>query len=75
MPIQFPISNSDVYPCRQEFYTIAPAKMETKLRGPIEKFNERWLRVGQGLPMNPEKAKKGKTEPEESNDTTDRISD
>ena len=48
----------DVYPTRQEFYVVAPGYMEDKLRGKPEKFNERWERVGQGLPMNPEKVTK-----------------
>ena len=32
----------DVYPACEEFNVVAPAFMSTKLRGPIEKFNERW---------------------------------
>jgi hypothetical protein len=39
-------------------YVVAPAFMDDKLRGDPAKFNERWERVGQGLPMNPEKTKK-----------------
>lgn len=45
----------DVYPTREGYYVVAPAFMDDKLRGKPEKFNERWERVGQGLPMNPEK--------------------
>lgn len=45
----------DVYPAREEFYVVAPAFMEDKLRGKPEVFDSRWDRVGQGLPMNPEK--------------------
>jgi hypothetical protein len=43
------------YPTREGFYVVAPAFMDDKLRGKPEKFNERWERVGRGLPMNPEK--------------------
>jgi hypothetical protein len=43
----------DVYPTREGYYVVAPAFMEDKLRGKPEKFNERWERVGKGLPMNP----------------------
>ena len=42
----------DVYPTREGYYVVAPAFMEDKLRGAPEKFDERWERVGQGLPMN-----------------------
>lgn len=45
----------NVYPTREGYYVVAPAFMEDKLRGDPKKFNERWERVGQGLPMNPEK--------------------
>ena len=41
------------YPAREGFYVVAPAFMDDKLRGQPEKFNERWERVGKGLPMNP----------------------
>ena len=41
-----------VYPTREEFYVVAPAFMEDKLRGQPEKFEERWKRVGEGLPLN-----------------------
>jgi hypothetical protein len=43
----------DVYPTREGFYVVAPAFMEDKLRGDPANFNERWERVGKGLPMNP----------------------
>ncbi len=43
----------DVYPTREEFYVVAPSFMDDKLRGKPEKFNERWERVGKGLPLNP----------------------
>jgi hypothetical protein len=43
----------DVYPTREGYYVVAPAFMEDKLRGDPKKFNERWERVGKGLPMNP----------------------
>jgi hypothetical protein len=49
----------DVYPTREGYYVVAPAFMDDKLRGKPEKFNERWERVGQGLPMNPGKVKAG----------------
>lgn len=45
------------YPTREAFYVAAPAFMELKLRGPVEVFDERWDRVGRGLPMNPGKNK------------------
>lgn len=45
----------DVYPTREGYYVVAPAFMEDKLRGDPKKFNERWERVGQGLPLNPTK--------------------
>jgi hypothetical protein len=41
------------YPTREGFYVVAPAFMEDKLRGKPAKFNERWERVGAGLPTNP----------------------
>ncbi len=41
----------DVYPTREGFYVVAPAFMEDKLRGRPEVFNERWERVGKGLPI------------------------
>ena len=57
----------DVYPTREGYYVVAPAFMDDKLRGKPEKFNERWERVGQGLPMNPPPApKKTKTSTETS---------
>jgi len=39
-------------------YVVAPAFMDDKLRGQPAKFNERWERVGLGLPMNAEKPAK-----------------
>lgn len=57
----------NVYPTREGYYVVAPAFMDDKLRGKPEKFNERWERVGQGLPMNPPPApKKTKTSTETS---------
>lgn len=32
----------EVYPAAEGFYVAAPAFVETKVRGPIEKFNARW---------------------------------
>lgn len=46
------------YPTREEFYVVAPAFMDDKLRGKPEKFDERWERVGNGLPMRPPKPEK-----------------
>lgn len=45
----------DVYPTREGYFVVAPAFMEDKLRGKPAVFNERWERVGKGLPMNPVK--------------------
>jgi len=47
-----------VYPTCEGFYVVAPGYMTDKLRGKPEKFNERWLRVLAGLPMNPDKTPK-----------------
>lgn len=44
----------DVYPAMEGFYVIAPLFVGTKLRGPIEKFNERWDRVLAGGALNDE---------------------
>ncbi len=44
----------EVYPTREGFYVIAPAFVDTKVRGAMEKFEERWNRVALGLPMNGE---------------------
>ena len=43
----------DAYPTREGFYVVAPAFMEDKLRGDPAKFQERWDRVGKGLPVMP----------------------
>lgn len=48
----------DTYPTREGFYVAAPRFMATKLRGPIEKFNERWEKVGRGEPLRPIKESK-----------------
>lgn len=40
----------EVYPAAEGFYVAAPAFVQTKLRGPIEKFNERWESVLAGRP-------------------------
>lgn len=53
----------DVYPTREGYYVVAPAFMEDKLRGRPEVFNERWERVGRGLPLHP--PKKGELAEEE----------
>lgn len=42
------------YPTREGFYVVAPLFVENKVRGPIERFNERWERVGRGLAINGE---------------------
>jgi hypothetical protein len=42
----------EVYPTTEGFFVIAPLFVETKVRGPIEKFNERWERVIRGLSIN-----------------------
>jgi hypothetical protein len=55
--LMFAERTPDVYPTCEGFYVVAPLYMETKLRGPIERFNERWDRVVAGLPLNPEKIK------------------
>lgn len=51
--LMFADRQPDTYPTREGFYVAAPAFMETKLRGPIERFNERWELVGKGLPLKP----------------------
>ncbi len=53
----------DVYPTREGYYVVAPAFMEDKLRGRPEVFEERWERVGRGLPLHP--PKKGELAEEE----------
>jgi hypothetical protein len=42
----------DVYPTAEGFFVIAPLFVETKLRGPIEKFDERWSNVVGGFGLN-----------------------
>ena len=50
------LREKDVYPTREGFFVIAPAFVGSeKCRGPVSKFDLRWQRVGDGLPMNPEK--------------------
>lgn len=58
--VMFAHREENVYPTREGYYVVAPAFMEDKLRGKPEKFNERWERVGQGLPMNPDAGTKMK---------------
>jgi hypothetical protein len=50
--VMFATREADVYPTREGYYVVAPAFMDDKLRGKPEKFNERWERVGKGLPIN-----------------------
>jgi hypothetical protein len=47
---RFALRQPDVYPTCEGFYVAAPAFMETKLRGPIERFNQRWDAVLAGKP-------------------------
>lgn len=49
-----------VYPTREGFYVVAPAFMNDKLRGKPAKFEERWERVMNGLPLNPPKVPRKK---------------
>ncbi len=46
----------DTYPAVEGFHVAAPAFMQTKLRGPIDRFNERWERVVAGKPLHLEAA-------------------
>ncbi len=45
---------ADIYPSAEGFFVIAPLFVETKVRGKIEKFEQRWNRVTRGLAMNGE---------------------
>lgn len=51
MYIKFQDRAPDVYPTLEGFYVAAPAYMITKLRGPIERFDERWNAVKVGGSM------------------------
>lgn len=55
--VNFASRDDASYPTREGFLVAAPMFMgKLKVRGPLERFNDRWERIGRGEPMNPEKA-------------------